>query len=183
MQQELTQPQTTQPDSPVPSVSAVPVPTLHEYAGFWIRFLALIIDGFILGAVGTVINLIFAPIFGLGTMSVFSDPNPDPAQVDAAAASFFGAFMLLWLIQMAINLGYYVIMTSKYGATLGKKALGLRVIDDSDSNPSVGKAVMREVIGKWVSGLIFGIGYLMVAFDEKKQGLHDKIAGTFVVKN
>lgn len=185
MQQEQTKPQAqpTQPASSAPQSVQVPASQVRgEYAGFWIRLLAVLIDGFILGVVSTVLNLVFAPIFGLSAMSVFSDPNPDPAQVEAAAAGFFGAALILWLIQMAINLGYYVILTSKYGATLGKKAFGLRVIDDSGNNLSIGKAIMREVIGKWVSGLILGIGYLMVAFDEKKQGLHDKLAGTFVVK-
>jgi uncharacterized RDD family membrane protein YckC len=47
---------------------------------------------------------------------------------------------------------------------------------------SYGRAALREVVGKFLSGILLGIGYLMVAFDSKKQGLHDRLANTFVIK-
>ena len=55
-------------------------------------------------------------------------------------------------------------------------------IDESGNNISIGKAILREVIGKWISGSVFDLGYIWVAFDEKRQGWHDKIAGTYVIK-
>ena len=61
-------------------------------------------------------------------------------------------------------------------------ALGIKVIRTSGMDIGYGRAFLREVPGKFLSGILFGIGYLMVAFDEKKQGLHDRIADTYVIK-
>ena len=61
--------------------------------------------------------------------------------------------------------------------------MGLKVIDETGSNIGYGKSFLREIVGKIVSGLVFNLGYVWVAFDDKKQGWHDKIAGTYVVKN
>jgi len=72
--------------------------------------------------------------------------------------------------------------SSSLKATLGKKILGLKVVDLNGSRISFGKATGR-FLASILSGLILGIGYLMVAFNPKKQGLHDQIAGTYVVKN
>ena len=61
-------------------------------------------------------------------------------------------------------------------------ALRIKVIMTDGSEITYGKAAMREILGKFVSGILLGIGYLMVAFDSQKQGLHDKIANTYVIK-
>jgi uncharacterized RDD family membrane protein YckC len=66
-------------------------------------------------------------------------------------------------------------------ATLGKMAVGIKVTDEAGARISFGRAVGRY-FGKFVSTIILLIGFLMVAFTEKKQGLHDKLAGTLVVK-
>jgi len=67
------------------------------------------------------------------------------------------------------------------GATLGKMALRLKVVKTEGELDWV-TIILRETIGKFVSGIILGIGYLMVAWDPKKQALHDKIAGTYVIR-
>jgi len=72
--------------------------------------------------------------------------------------------------------------SSNLQATLGKKILGLKVVDLNGNRISFGQATGR-FFASILSGLILGIGYLMVAFNPKKQGLHDQIAGTFVIKN
>ena len=138
------------------------------------RFAAILIDGFIVWSVYLIIYLVLIPLLGLGATSTISDPYQDPLQTQA--------LMILWVVQMVIYVVYFVFMDVKYGQTLGKKALGLRVTDDSGGNISIGKALLRETIGRWVSGLVFGFGYIWLAFDDKKQGWHDKIAGTYVVK-
>jgi uncharacterized RDD family membrane protein YckC len=61
-------------------------------------------------------------------------------------------------------------------------ALRIKVIRTNGMEIGYGKAALREVLGKFVSGILLGIGYLMVAFDLQKQGLHDKIADTYVIK-
>ncbi len=76
---------------------------------------------------------------------------------------------------------YYAILeSSSTQATVGKMALGIKVTDLSGNQIAFGKATGRY-FGKYLSGLILGIGYLMVAFTEKKQGLHDLLAGCLVV--
>ena len=90
--------------------------------------------------------------------------------------------MVTWLFTTVLSLAYYVIFTGSCGQTLGKMALRIKVIRKDGGDLGYGGAALRETIGKFVSGIILGIGYLMVAFDERKQGLHDKIAGSYVIK-
>jgi uncharacterized RDD family membrane protein YckC len=147
-----------------------------NYAGFWIRFLAIIIDCVILGIVTSIIN----SIFGAGFAFV---PTTSDGTSSAGTFGFLAGMMgLSFIINLVINYGYYVILTGLYGATLGKMVLGLRVVDANGQKIGIPKAVLREIIGKWISGIVFALGYIWVAFDEKKQGWHDKIAGTYVVK-
>jgi uncharacterized RDD family membrane protein YckC len=83
-------------------------------------------------------------------------------------------FLLTWF--------YFAGLESMAGATLGKMVLGLSVTDDQGNNISFLRATGRY-FAKIISALILCIGYLMVAWDGQKQGLHDKIAGTLVVRN
>ena len=66
-------------------------------------------------------------------------------------------------------------------ATLGKRAMGIKVTDVNGNRISFGQATGRH-FGKWISSIILLIGYLMMLWDERKQTLHDKMAGTLVVK-
>ncbi len=77
---------------------------------------------------------------------------------------------------------YYALFeSSSKQATLGKMALGIVVTDIDGNRISFGRANAR-FWSKIISGMILGIGFLMAAFTEKKQGLHDMIAGTLVIK-
>ncbi len=90
---------------------------------------------------------------------------------------------MLSFVSLVIAVVYFVFLQQKMGGqTLGKKALGIKVVDASGKVPSYVTLFLREIIGKLISAIIFGIGYLMVVWDSKKQGLHDKIASTFVIK-
>ena len=76
---------------------------------------------------------------------------------------------------------YRVYFIGSSGKTPGKGVMGLKVIKEDGSSPiGYGAATMR-VIGEFASSLILGLGYLLILFDDRKQGLHDKIAGTLVV--
>lgn len=132
-----------------------------QYVGFWRRFAALFIDAIILGVVSGIIGAIL--------MSAMGSEN-SPAGLLGNLASFVLAF------------AYYVYYQSKVGQTLGKKAMGIKVVDAAGKTPSMTTFFLREIIGKFVSGIILGIGYLMVIWDPKKQALHDKIASTYVIK-
>lgn len=77
---------------------------------------------------------------------------------------------------------YYVLLTSMQGQTLGKMIVGIQVVDAQGSIPGLGTVLLREIVGKFISGLFFDLGYLWVAWDREKRGWHDHIAGTFVIR-
>ena len=155
-----------------PPATGAPVPPLAFamsasllYAGFWLRVAASLIDGLLISAV----TLPF--FFVIGVFSVLSRRNAD-------FESNFGLSMFTILIQWL----YYALMeSSSKQATLGKMAIGLKVTDLNGNRISFGRATGRY-FGRILSGLILNIGFFMIAFTEKKQGLHDMIAGTLVVK-
>jgi predicted Zn finger-like uncharacterized protein len=140
---------------------------VQQYAGFWLRVVAALLDSVVVGILqvvcGVVLGASGALLGGLG--------NGDGAMA-----------ILIWLFTTVLGLAYYVIFTGSCGQTLGKMALRIKVIRKDGGDLGYGGAALRETIGKFVSGIILGIGYLMVAFDEHKQGLHDKMAGSYVVK-
>lgn len=130
--------------------------TTMEYAGFWLRFVAIIIDIIIL----IIVNSFVGILTGTG----------------ASGTAGFGA-----LLSLALGAAYYIIGFSRYGQTVGKLAVGIKVVDVNGGLLSVGSAAVRYV-GYWVSSILLLIGYFMVIWDPKKQGLHDKMAGSYVVK-
>ena len=86
------------------------------------------------------------------------------------------------LVYMALGLAYGALLeSSEKQATFGKQMMGIKVTDVDGRRIDVTKAVIRQV-GKYVSGLILCIGYIMAFFTAKKQALHDLLAGTLVVK-
>ena len=103
-------------------------------------------------------------------------------------AAFIDA-LLFSIIALVVNrrLGefsyiiYVVLMTKIYQATLGKMVVGIKVVSENSENLTWGQVILREIVGKFVSGMVFSIGYIMVGFTERKQGLHDKIAKTLVI--
>ena len=103
------------------------------------------------------------------------DLIPFIATVIAAGAALALLSTIMWVL-------YGTLMeASKYQATVGKLALGLIVTDMNGGKLDFSKALVRN-LGKILSNFIFLIGYIMAAFTEKKQGLHDIIAGTLVVQ-
>ncbi len=83
---------------------------------------------------------------------------------------------------LVLNLAYYVLFTGLRGQTPGKMAVGITVIDEWGNVPGLTRALIREIPGKFLSGIALGLGFVWVAWDEKKQGWHDKIAKTYVVR-
>lgn len=136
--------------------------TQIKYAGFWIRWAAGFIDGIVIGVVnfafGIIIGIIVATLGG-------SKETADAWRAIGALTGFI----------------YFVVMTKKYQVTLGKKAAGIQVISEKAGELSWSQVILREVVGKIISTLILGIGYLIAGFTDKKQALHDKVAGTVVV--
>lgn len=146
-------------------------PIEGEPAGFWIRFLAYVIDSVI---ISVLMGIIWAPTMFLTMRSAMSEGGPGPL---AAILPF-----LSFLLTMAASLGYILWFWANKGATPGKKMLGLRIVREDGEEPlGWGTAFMR-LVGYMVSGFILYIGFLMIAFSPDKMGLHDKIAKTRVLK-
>jgi uncharacterized RDD family membrane protein YckC len=140
-----------------------------RYAGFWLRALAAIIDGIITGVAGGIVGAIIGAIAG----AAGGGPGTN---------TWSGVEVLLNVSGILIAWLYGALMeSSATQATLGKMALGLKVTDEAGARLSFGRATGRH-FGKILSGIILGIGFIMAAFTEKKQGLHDMLAGTLVVK-
>ena len=154
-------------------LSARSDPATAGYAGFGARFLAVMVDGMIVGAIYLVLMI---PVFILGAVMAAGGGR----QAEVGIVSILG--FLFQLIGWAASVGYYIYFTAK-GQTLGKKALKIRVVRaENGEPPGYTKAFLREVVGKMVSAMVFGLGYLWMLWDGKKQTWHDKIAGTVVVK-
>ena len=136
----------------------------YEYGGFWIRVVAKIIDSVILYFV----NMIFM----LFTVGFSSSEN--------VAAMSIGVIINL-VVQMATYLAYNTWFIGAMGATPGKMALGLKVITENGGKVSF-KLASGRYLAEILSGMIFLIGYIMVAFDDEKRALHDRICETRVVK-
>lgn len=132
--------------------------------GFWIRLVAAIVDGVILGVINGLIS------FALPAWAMGGTTWGLPVLVGSG-------------LNLVINLLYYWLFIGLKGQTPGKMLVGARVVDEQGRIPGLWKAFLREIPGKIVSTVFLFIGYLWIAFDEKKQGWHDKIAGTVVVRS
>lgn len=138
----------------------------HAYAGFWIRFIAYVIDSLI---IGIPVAILF---FGLlGGSAAFA--SQDQAQIAASGRVYN-------LLVLAASFAYFVFFWAQ-GSTPGMRLLNIRVADQATfESIGLGKAVLRYV-GWIVSSFCCAIGFIWAAFDSRKQGWHDKIGGTVVV--
>ncbi len=151
------------------------IPSNTSYAGFWLRFIAFIIDTILL-------QLFFSVFFLFDTFHTISKiPHhhkvitPEISFLDASSITIISFhFIIYWF--------YFAFMeSSSWQATVGKCFLGLKVTDLQGSRISFGQATVRY-FSKIISGIILCIGYIMIGFTERKQGLHDMIANTLVVR-
>jgi uncharacterized RDD family membrane protein YckC len=137
----------------------------RTYGGFWIRFGAKLIDGIILYVVNAVLGFTVMLVVG-------SWKNP---------STVIAATILSNVLSLVINLAYVTYFLGKFGATPGKMACGLKVIRPDGEKITYGRACGR-FFAEMLSAMTLGIGYIMVAFDEEKRALHDRICDTRVIK-
>lgn len=130
--------------------------TTFEYAGFWMRFGAWLIDLVIVGIGSAILSSLLGFAFGLDYL-----------------------FSLIRPVLLAL---YYVLFTGLRGQTPGKMALGIKVVREDGQLPGLRYAALREVVGKIVSTIALFLGFLWIVWDSRKRGWHDYIAGTTVVK-
>ena len=157
---------------PGPYGGAAPYALVVPFAGFWIRFAAWFIDSLVTFVGSLVIGVLVGLVAGalIVALGGSSDSISNVAQVVARVLAIVGAWLYFSLLH-----------SSSKQASLGQMALGLSVTDYAGRRLGWGRASGRY-FASLLSGLIFGIGYLLIAFTERKQALHDLIAGTVVVQ-
>ena len=163
------------PSSVPAGYSYTPQPT---YGGFWIRWLANVIDSAILYLSALIVSVIVTTIeSALGWIQSSTTFNPQAPAITPAGL-VVGLALLLVLLMWIV--GYYVYCWS-IGSTLGMKLLRLRVADADTFQPiGIGRALLRY-LGFIVAGLVCYLGLIWAAFDDRKQGWHDKLANTVVI--
>ncbi|AZU63614.1 RDD family protein [Neobacillus mesonae] len=132
-----------------------------RYAGFWMRFWAYLLD---LIVIGSIVRLSINPVFRLLDLSLAEYSMFAPISIASAVIFYL----------------YFVLMTKYFRQTLGKMVFGLKVIDLKGDQLTWGTILFREWIGRFISATVV-IGYLLVAFLPKKQGLHDLFTDTTVI--
>ncbi len=161
----------------VPAGTPAPAPISElAYAGFWLRFLAYLLD--YIAVVVSLVVLAFgvAIVVGIFLGAAGSLEAMDEKQWEKLGEAI-GQIMFLpaWLV-------YYILLeSSSWQATLGKKALGMKVVTLDGGRPSFGRVTRRNV-AKILSALLLLIGFLLAGFTEKKQALHDLLADCLVVR-
>lgn len=144
-----------------------------EYAGFWIRLGAWLLDGIILLFMAWLIPHLFATLsWSVAGVNRFS--------VNPVFSHSFVSAQIIWVIA-CLKIPYFVGFWVWRGQTPGNMALGIKVIRTSGASLTLSYALLRY-LGCIVSSLIVFIGFIWIAFDSRKQGIHDKIADTYVIK-
>ncbi|WP_415815828.1 RDD family protein [Mesobacillus thioparans] len=132
-----------------------------QYAGFWTRFWAYLLDLIVIGSIN---RMIIHPIFMALDVPLVKDGIFSPVTIATAVVFYL----------------YFVLMTKYLGQTLGKMVFGLKVVELDGKSLTWGTVIFREWIGRFISATILVL-YVVVAFTNKKQGLHDLFADTTVI--
>lgn len=147
-----------------------------EYAGFWVRFAASIIDSIL---VSLTISPLASAIYRSSAYDNISI-NSDPAQMlSALSAEMWSPASRASFILTAIAVVVFWIYKS---ATPGKMIFGAKIVDANTGGPLTTGQCIGRYLGYYVSLFTLCIGFLWVAFDPRKQGFHDKLAGTVVIR-
>lgn len=145
--------------------STVVTTSSYRFAGFWMRLWAFLLDSIIIWSIG---GIVIFPIFRMLNIPISQSFMFSPATI---------ATTILWF-------SYFILMTKYFKQTLGKMVFGLRVVDLKDDELSWKTVLFREGIGRYIAGVyapLTFVVYLVAAFTNKKQGIHDLFADTSVV--
>ncbi len=150
---------------------------VYKFVGFWRRLVAYLIDN-------TIIGIIFFVLFLIAIIAYFAGATSGEESEWIAALTdptkISSLMIYTWLLLLVLTIGYFTYFHGATGRTPGKMLLGLQVINQDGSPLNFGIAFLRSV-SYLVSSVIFNLGFIWVAFDKRKQGWHDKIAGTVVI--
>ena len=154
---------------------APPAPAYYpslRYGGFWIRFVAAIVDAIVVQVVVFPLSFIVGAMIGIAGLAV-SMPRTGVQLVNVIIGATIG-FCGAWIYEAAME-------SSSRQATLGKMIFSMKVTDLNGNRISFARATGRH-FAKYISAAIFFIGYIMAGFTERKQALHDMVAGTLVIR-
>lgn len=138
----------------------------RQYGGFWIRFVAVVIDGLIMG----VVSLFYTPFINLAAY----DPH-DPVRI-------FIAIGILSAIGIVIRGIYETLFVGRFGATPGKMVCHLKVVRP-DGRPLTYMRSLCRYLAKVLNDFTFTIGYIIAGFDDEKRALHDRLCDTRVIRS
>ncbi|HIW20820.1 MAG TPA: RDD family protein [Candidatus Dorea intestinavium] len=140
-----------------------------ENAGFFVRLFAYVIDMVIVTLGLVVIRLIL-----MGVMSLLKETP--------LSGNILFHYNLKDIVLYVCQVLYFILLTYYTGTTLGKKLLNLQVVSiQAERKPSLFEITYRETIGRFLSAIIFFVGYIMIGVDNEKRGFHDKLSDTKVV--
>jgi uncharacterized RDD family membrane protein YckC len=169
-------------DLPASALPQTTTAALEDHAGFWKRVAAYILDFIILLIPSTIIQKMMGSDAAQETMKQTMMASPGDMHVFLGA--YHQYYVTMWpavLIVTLVTWAYFAICeSSPWQATVGKLALGIRVVDEQGRRISFLRATGR-FFAKYLSVLIIFIGFLMVAWTRRKQGLHDFVASTLVL--
>ena len=161
--------------APPAAAGAPVVVVLNPYGGFWIRFLAYILDRII-------VAILLAPIYIIFGLRMAAQFHQIPPNEPADFLPLFHFISIIIPVALGVQWLYEALLTSStWQATVGKRALDLKVTDEAGNRISFERATGR-FFAKFISNLTCGIGYIMAGFTARKRALHDMIAGTLVMK-
>lgn len=139
-----------------------------EYAGFWVRLAAYVIDCAVVW-LGLLLVKLMISMLSLALGDVFQTP-------------LLFRYTLRDIILYALEMVYFILLTYETGTTVGKKLMNLRVVNaDGSQKLSFVNVLYRETVGRFLCGLSIGIGYIMAGVDREKRGLHDMLCDTRVI--
>ncbi|WP_078430124.1 RDD family protein [Alkalihalobacterium alkalinitrilicum] len=139
-------------------------PKKYRYAGFWMRLWAFLLDGIVIYSVNGLITYPLLRLLDLSRETIWF-------------------FSIAGVLTALVGFIYFTLMTKWFSQTLGKQLFGLKVIQVSGESLSWKTVMFREVVGRYLHYPFFPLKllYLIIPFSSRKQGLHDRIADTFVI--
>jgi len=143
-----------------------------KYVGFWVRFLAFVVD-----SIAIMILLAIVAMF----IPVSSEPGTDLSSLEEVQGAILLALPRMGLDALLSAL-VFLLLWNYIRSSLGKLIFKAYILDKSGRKASFTQLLVRY-FGYFISLACFGLGFLWIAFDPKKQGWHDKMAGTIVVYN
>ncbi|MBI2611856.1 RDD family protein [Candidatus Gottesmanbacteria bacterium] len=147
---------------------------MQKYGGYLQRFLAFLVDGLLSGVFSKFVTFFFP-----GQQEI-SNPLSQADRLTNVQTS--GQNFIVQLIIGIVPLLFFAYLISSKGFSPGKAIFGLRVQKESGRNLTIGEAIIRE-LGKIVSIIPLGLGFIWIFFDKKRQAWHDKFVGSVVISS